>query len=104
MIRPDRDALLDLWVELDYRGQGVLQVALLPEDIGGGDPQAPPSTRYFQGALPREDWTRFYFDIVDASNDDYVAEAFRLSLLVIYDETLGPSQRVFLDNLRVVYR
>ena len=103
VIRPDGGGLLDLWVELDYRGEGVLQVALLPEDIGAADPTAP-SLRYFQGALPREDWTRLYFDIVDASNDDYVAEAFRLSLLVVYDEALGPSQRVFLDNLRVVYR
>ena len=104
VIRPGRASLLDLWVELDYRGEGILAVALLPEDAGPAPAGTPPSARYSQGALPRETWTRFYFDIVDASNRDFVAEGFRVSLLAIYDAGLGARQELFVDNLRVVYR
>ena len=104
LIVPDRARLLDLWVEVDFRGDGILAVALFPDDVPVAAPGQPLSARYFQGALPREEWTRLYFDIVDASNESFVAEGFRLSLLAIYDESLGERQTLLLDNLRVVYR
>ena len=104
VVRPDRASLLDLWVELDYRGEGILAVALFPENPPALAPDEPLSSRYFQGALPREEWTKLYFDIVDESNRDFLAEGFRVSLLAIYNEDFGPEQRIYLDNLRVVYR
>ena len=104
VIRPNRDAILDLWVELDYRGEGVLAVALIPETPVARAAGEPLSARYFQGALPRGEWTKVYFDIVDSSNQTFLTGGFRVSLLAIYDEGLGPEQAFFLDNLRVVYR
>ena len=104
VVRPDRASILDLWVELDYRGEGVLALALFPEAPTLAGPGEPLSARYFQGALPREEWTKFYFDIVDDSNRGFLADGFRVSLLAIYNEDLGAEQRLYLDNLRVVYR
>lgn len=104
LVEPDRDRLLDVWVEMDYRGEGILAVALFPAEpipVAQGEPL---SSRYFQGALPRTDWTKLYFDIVDDSNRAFIEAGFRVSLLAIYDPELGVSQRIFLDNLRIVYR
>ncbi len=104
LIVPDRERVLELWVELDFRGDVPLAVALLPETLAELPPGTPRIARYFQGALPRTSWTKLYFDIVDASNEAFVGAGFRVSLLAQYDPTRGGEQRVHLDNLRVVYR
>ncbi len=104
VIVPDRANLLDLWVEVDFRGEVPLAVALFPTSIGELPSGVPRISRYFQGGLPREDWTRLYFDIEDESNDGFVDEGFRVSLLAVYDPEAGGIQTVDIDNLRVVYR
>ena len=104
VVVPDRDRVLDLWLELDYRGDAVLALTLFPEAVPPLQQGQPIASRYFQGALPREDWTRIYFDIVDVSNRDFLTDGFRVSLLAVFDPERGASQEVFVDNLRVVYR
>ncbi len=104
LVEPDRARVLDLWLELDYRGDVPLNVSLFPENVVALPPGTPLVARYFQGARPRADWTRLYFDIVDESNDAFVNVGFRVSLLALYDEALGGTQTVHLDNVKVVYR
>ena len=104
VIVPARAPLLDLWVELDYRGDVPLAVALLPAAVPPLAPGQSPAARYFQGALPREAWTRLYFDIVGGDDRDFLGAGFRVSLLAIHDPSRGETQDVLIDNLRVVYR
>ena len=96
------DDIRELWLELDYRGDVALQVALLPEALGTPGERG---ARYLQGAFGRDEFERFYFDLGDDLGDGLLAAGrWRIGILAAYEET-GPSvQRVEIDNVRLLVR
>ena len=92
----------EVWLELEFRGDAVLSLTLLPEQPG--EPQDR-GFRFNQGALPREEWRTFYFDLRNEINDQLLPVTKRLGLLAAFDPAVDlDQQEVFIDNIRLVYR
>ncbi len=96
------EPIIEAWLELDYRGDATLSIALLPEDVGT---EAERGGRYNQGVLPRDDWRKLYFDLNESilALDLYEGN-FRISFLAGFDPEGPETQQLFLDNIKVVYR
>ena len=93
-----------VWLEVDYRGSVPLVVGLVeptPSPLPEGFPR---QARYAVGARVREDWQKFYFDIIDPLNRDFVGAGFRVALLAEVAPDSAAGRQVFVDNLRVAYR
>lgn len=88
-----------IWLELDYKGDIPMAVALLPETPGGDETRL---VRYGQGASAREEWRKLYFEMVDSGLDEFAEQPFRIGFLSILDTTA--TAEVFIDNIKVVYR
>lgn len=96
----------ELWLELDYRGEALLRLALIPSQP---EEAARRGMRYLQGAFGRDRFERFYFDLGDPVEDPagaalLAARTFRVAALAVYDPA-GPSvQRAEIDNVRLLAR
>lgn len=92
----------ELWLELEYRGSATLTLTLLPEALGSFEERA---GRYNQGALPRDDFRKFYFDLRNEVNDRVFVNPYRIGLLASYNvDAAEAEQEVYIDNVRLVYR
>ena len=103
-LRPDAsgERVAAAWAEFDYRGDALLRVAAVPVELG--EP-AERTARYRQGVFGREEFRRFYFDLLDELGLDLVAGgAFRLALLAVHDPDGPATQTVDVDNVRVLVR
>ena len=101
-LTPPAQQASEIWLELDYRGDVQLNVALIPAEFESRDSR---SLRYLTGALPRDDWQKFYFQVGDELSARIVDQPFRLSLLSAFDPRIeGGEQRIFIDNAKLVYR
>ncbi len=93
-----------IWVEFDYRGEVPLIVGLVGDNPTALPAGASRADRYSIGARDRADWQKFYFDILDAANREFVESGFRVALLAQVQADSAESRSVFIDNLRVVIR
>jgi len=93
-----------IWMEMDYRGDVPLGVAMLPEEIEATEVRI---TRYVQGAqqcsaCTREDWVKLYFELVDNGLRDFATRPFRIGFLAANDS--ARTADVFIDNVKIIYQ
>jgi len=90
-----------IWLELDFKGDVPMAVALLPETPGE---DATRLVRYGQGVSAREDWRKLYFELVSSGLDPFAEQPFRIGFLSILDQNEFTTAEVFIDNIKVIYQ
>lgn len=88
-----------IWLELDYRGDVPLTVAILPETPGSENTRL---NRYTQGVSDRDEWRKIYFELVTNGQEEFASQPFRVGFLAVLDTTV--TSNLYLDNIKVVHQ
>lgn len=92
----------EIWLEMDFYGDAVLSVAVLPSSVGTF---ASRRFRYYQGARGRDNWKRFYFNLSrDELTTSLFTSGFKVGILSQLDSTKTVPNIQHIDNVKLLYR